>query len=129
MSTGTDLMHRIMLAVGALAHVRVFRNNVAQAWVGEARRLSTGDVLIRGARPLHAGLTRGSADLIGWTSIEITPNMVGQRVAVFTAIEAKDGKGRATADQRRFLDAVRAAGGIAGIARTPEDAVKLVSRG
>lgn len=126
MSSGTGAMHRIMLAIGRLAHVRIFRNNTGMAWVGDARRLPNGDVLIKNARPLHAGLVKGSSDLIGWTTREITPDMVGERVAIFTAIEAKDGTGRASADQRRFLDAVTAAGGIAGVARAPEDALDLV---
>lgn len=128
MSTGTGAMHRIMLAVGALPGVRVFRCNNGMGWIGDARKLPNGDVLIRNARPLHAGLVKGSSDLIGWTTRVITEADVGKRVAIFTAIEAKDGTGRADADQRRFLDAVEQAGGIAGVARAPEDAVKLVSR-
>ncbi|HEY1035567.1 MAG TPA: VRR-NUC domain-containing protein [Pseudoxanthomonas sp.] len=128
MSTGTSAMHRVMLAIGRLPWVRVFRNNVAQAWVGDARRLPNGDVLIRNARPLHAGLVKGSSDLIGWTSRVIQPEDVGARVAIFTAIECKDGTGRADKDQRRFLGAVEAAGGIAGVARSENDAVNLVSR-
>lgn len=30
-----------------------------------------------------------SSDLIGWTSVVITPEMVGKKVAIFTAIEVK----------------------------------------
>lgn len=127
MSTGTGLMHRVMLAVGSLPAVRIFRHNVALAWVGEARRLQSGDMLIKNARPLHAGLVRGGADLLGWTTREITAADVGRRVAVFTAIEVKDGTGRLDADQRRFLDTVEAAGGIAGVARSEEDARAIVA--
>lgn len=126
MTTGTAAMNRVMLAIGGLPSVRVFRNNVALAWVGEAKRIGEGRVLITNARPLHAGLIKGSSDLIGWTSREITAADVGKRVAVFTAIEAKDGSGRLDKDQRRFIDAVRAAGGIAGEARSEEEARALV---
>jgi len=98
---------------------RLFRNNVAQAWVGVlfrspmpvSVRLMPGDIVLRSARPLDAGLCKGSSDLIGWESVTITPDMVGQKIARFTAIEVKDGKGRATADQNNFIENVKRAGG------------------
>jgi hypothetical protein len=74
-------------------------------------------VLIHDARPLHAGLCEGSSDLIGWTPVTITPDMVGTTIAVFTAVEVKTGRVRVTEAQTRFLDAVTAAGGIARVAR------------
>ena len=37
-----------------------------------------------------------SSDLIGWTEIIITPEMIGKRVAVFTAIEVKKEAWRST---------------------------------
>lgn len=127
MTTGTNLMTRIMLAIGGLARVRVFRNNTGLAWVGsKAIRKPGGSVLILDARPLHAGLVKGGSDLIGWTSREIRPQDVGRTVAIFTAVEAKDGKGRLDADQERFIRTVQDAGGIAGVARTEADAVTLV---
>ena len=52
--------------------------------------------------------------------------MVGRRVAVFAGIEVKAERGRVSDEQRRFVDAVRGAGGIAGIARSPEDAADLL---
>lgn len=60
----------------------------------------------------------GGADLIG-----ITPD------GRFIAIETKTAKGRIRPEQQRFIDAVRAKGGIAGIARSPEDALDLLRRG
>lgn len=127
MSTGTGAMHRVMLAIGSLRHVRIFRHNVAMAWVGDWTRRSDGSVLIRNARPLHAGLVKGGSDLLGWTSRKIEPHHVGETWAVFTAIECKDGTGRTNADQLRFIENVRAAGGIAGVARTGEDALEMVN--
>lgn len=128
MSTGSGLVSRVMLAVGGLRWVRIFRNNTGMAWVGKATKLGGGKVLIEDARPLHAGLIKGGADLIGWTVREIRPEHVGQRWAVFTAIEVKDGSGRANSDQQRFLQTVEDAGGIAGIARSEQDALGLVGR-
>lgn len=98
---------------------RLFRNNVAQAWVGVlfrspmpvSIRLMPGDIVLRSARPIDAGLCKGSSDLIGWESVTITPEMVGQKIARFTAIEVKNGNGKATAEQSNFIDNVNRAGG------------------
>ena len=107
---------------------RLFRQNTGQGWVGQSRRFSRsetvivqpGDVLIRNARPLHAGLCEGSSDLIGWTQRD--------GAAVFTAIEVKAERGRVTPEQAQFVEVVTAAGGIAGIARSVEEAQRLIDR-
>ena len=77
-------------------------------------------------RPVRFGLCEGSADLIGYTTVEITPDMVGQRIAVFAAVEVKSATGRLTPAQRAFLDHIQAAGGRAGIARSIEDAKRIL---
>ena len=65
----------------------------------------------------------GASDLIGWTPVRITPDMVGQTIPVLTAIETKRSKGgRITEDQRHFVEQVIQAGGIAGIANSVESA-------
>jgi hypothetical protein len=52
--------------------------------------------------------------------------MVGQRVAIFAAIEVKTPTGRPTEEQINFIGRVNKAGGIAGIARSPEDAIEIL---
>lgn len=114
--TETDIMRLIQVALSAMGH-RVFRNNVAKAWVGiYAGRSADGTVVLKNARPLHAGLCVGSADLIGFTSS-----------GKFLAIEVKTETGRATPEQLNFLETVRRFGGIAGIARSVEDAKGLLN--
>jgi hypothetical protein len=93
---------------------RLFRNN-------------TGTLKDGNGRPVQFGLCKGSADLIGWRTVTITPDMVGQQVAVFTSIEVKTATGRLRPEQQQWLDAVQAAGGIAGVARSVEDAEALLS--
>lgn len=127
---------------------RVFRNNVGRGWAGGNRHrkaarvtpenlaaarasLRPGDVVIPLARPLHAGLQTGSADLIGWETVEIevTAAMVSRliRLAVFASVETKaPARGRAEPAQLNWLEQVRQAGGIAVIARTPEDAASQI---
>jgi hypothetical protein len=77
--------------------------------------------------PLRYGLQPGSSDLIGWRTVTITPEMVGQQVAVFTSIEVKTPTGRVKPEQQQWLDAVQAAGGIAGVARSVEDALRITT--
>ena len=78
-------------------------------------------------RPVSFGLCKGSADLIGYRSITITPDMVGQQVAVFTSIEVKTPTGRIRPEQQAWMETVQAAGGIAGVARSVEDAKALLA--
>ena len=100
---------RLTCSTGA---TRLFRNN-------------TGTLRDANGRPVQFGLCKGSADLIGWRTVTITPEMVGQQVAVFTSIEVKSPTGRLRSEQKLWLDAVQAAGGIAGVARSVEDALRL----
>jgi hypothetical protein len=99
----------------AISHgdTRVFRNN-------------TGTLKDANGRPVQFGLCKGSADLIGWRTVTVTPEMVGTQVAVFLSIEVKTPTGRLRPEQQQWLDAVQAAGGIAGVARSVEDARTLV---
>lgn len=110
----TDLQQRIRLALGTRSDLRLFRNQVGQ--LPDPR---TG-------RMVQFGLARGSADLVGWRTITITPDMVGQRVAVFTSIEVKTERGRVRSEQHAWLSTVQQSGGIAGIARSIQDANAIV---
>jgi uncharacterized FAD-dependent dehydrogenase len=64
--------------------------------------------------------------LIGYRQVVIGPEHVGQTVAVFAAVEVKTNTGRATRDQQAFVKHVQAAGGIAGIARSVDEARALL---
>jgi len=92
---------------------RLFRNN-------------TGTLRDQHGRPVQFGLCKGSADLIGWKRVTVTPEMVGQQVAVFLSIEVKTPTGKLRPEQKQWLDAVQAAGGIAGVARSVSDAEALL---
>ena len=110
----TDLQQRIRLALGLRSDLRLFRNQV-----GQLPDPKTG-------RPVQFGLARGSADLIGWRTVTITPEMVGRRLAVFTSIEVKTPTGRLTPAQHAWLGVVRGAGGIAGVARSVGDSLQII---
>jgi len=109
-----NIMRRIMLALGGLPQVRLFRNNIGVAKHDDGSRT-------------EYGLCVGSSDLIGWKSIEVTPEMVGKRIAVFTAIEVKSPtNNRLSPAQLNFLKVVQDHGGIAGVAKSDEEALNLI---
>ena len=111
LSNEAYVQNKIRLAIGS-GDVRLFRNN-------------TGALLDMQGRLVKFGLCKGSSDLIGFRSITITPDMVGQKIAVFSAIEVKD-KGKATVDQRNFINIINNAGGYAGVAKNVNDAKKIL---
>ena len=111
----THLQQEIRLALGTKPNLRLYRNNCGSLPDPRTGRLVT------------FGLARGSADLIGWRTVTITPDMIGQRLAVFTSIEVKTPTGRIRPEQQAWLGAVHGAGGIAGIARSVTDAQLLLS--
>ena len=111
MASEQTIQQHIRLACSA-GSTRLFRNN-------------TGTLEDQHGRPVSFGLCKGSADLIGWTTRTVTQDMVGTQVAVFTSIEVKTPTGRVKPEQQQWLDAVQAAGGIAGVARSVEDAQGL----
>lgn len=125
--TESDLQRLIMIEASKTG-ARLFRNQVGQGWYGDWEWLgnSRTDIIIRNARPLKAGICVGSGDLIGWNPQIITADMIGQQVAIFTSIEVKSKRGRLTAEQGAFFNAVHGAGGIGIIARSVEDVLEAL---
>ena len=98
-----------------------WRQNVGTGWAGEVQKLKDGSVLIRNPRPLQAGLCRGSSDIIGLRPLTITPEMIGQTIAQFAAIEVKQPGSYPKPEQRHFLGFVQSKGGLAILARSVAD--------
>lgn len=92
--------------------VRLFRNQVGKYQVND--------------RWISYGLHPGSSDIIGTKSVVITPDMVGKTVCLFVAIEVKKHDGVVKPHQQRFIDFISKSGGLAGVARSPEDARKIL---
>lgn len=99
-------MREVMLAAST-PRSRLFRNN-------------TGALQDRNGAYVRFGLAVGSSDLIGLTTVTITDAHVGRDIAVFTAIEVKDGT-PLTPEQLAFISVVRSMGGIAGVAESVPD--------
>lgn len=127
----TNIMRLIMVSLSKRGF-RMFRNNTGKAYVGNSyiriaksgmHYIEQGDMIIKSPRLFHAGLIKGSSDLIGWKTTEITPDMVGQKIAIFTAVEVKTPTGRASDEQINFINQVKLNGGIAGIMRNENDPI------
>ncbi len=103
-----EIQQRIRLACGRGA-VRLWRNN-------------TGALVDQQGRFVRFGLCKGSSDLIGLRSLEITPELVGRRIARFVALEIKTDSGSVSPEQRAFLQLVTQLGGVAAVCRSIEQA-------
>ncbi|MGB4498522.1 MAG: VRR-NUC domain-containing protein [Methylococcaceae bacterium] len=113
MANNETFIQNTMLPAISHGNVRVFRNNVG------ALKTETGQLV-------RFGLEKSSSDLIGFRSIKITPDMVGKTIAQFVSIEIKTEKGKPTDGQKRWLDMILKFGGIAGIARSIDEAKELL---
>jgi len=126
MADERDITNPLLKAASKLG-ARLFRQNVGQGWVGRTVK-HTGDMLVlANPRPLYAGLCRGSSDIIGWTPVVITPEMVGRTVAVFTALEVKTKGVATTKEQTSFVEVVRGSGGYAAVVRSVDDGLAAIS--
>ena len=117
--------------------VRLWRNNVGTALVINHTDPGMKQVIInacielaerRGAfaQRMSFGLTEGSGDLIGYQQVVVTEAMVGKKLAIFVSCEVKTDTGRVRPEQTNWLEHISGAGGIAFIARSVEDAKKVL---
>ena len=111
------VMPEIRLALSR-AGSTLHRNNQGLAWYGKDRD-----------QPVKYGLGVGTGDLIGFTPVVITPGMVGMTIAVYTSIEIKRPHGgREDQEQQNYVRVVQAAGGFAGFARSPDEALQIIRK-
>jgi len=110
----TKIQQEIRLALGQRSDLRLFRNET-----GKLPDPRTG-------RWVQFGLAKGSSDLIGFKTVKITPEMIGQEIAQFVSIEIKTESGKLTNVQHNWLQKVKSSGGIVGVARTVKDALQIL---
>ncbi len=95
---------------------------------------NTGTAYTEGGRPVFFGLGNTGVkndesirtpDDVGYTIVTVTPEMIGKKIAIFTAIDSKRlgfvvktnySKGTREYGQQKFFNMVLEAGGIAGFA-------------
>lgn len=118
----------------------LFRCNTGKAWVSGmgpkgVKRFQDGTVNITAARPIAMGLgymdgqpVVGTADLLGWTPITITQEMVGRTVAVYTEVECKRSKGgRLSPDQAKRGKLLSESGAIYVVSNDPIAAKQAIA--
>jgi hypothetical protein len=110
----TRIQQEIRLALGQRSDLRLFRNET-----GKLPDPRTG-------RWVQFGLAKGSSDLIGFKTIKVTPEMVGKDLAVFCSVEVKTNTGQLSKYQHNWLQVVKNAGGIVGVARNVRDAFEIL---
>lgn len=116
MNLETKIQRAIMIAISEAGHT-VWRNETGSFWTGKVIHKDNRTVTLANAQMIPCGLCKGSADLIGLTS-----------KGIFFAIEVKTPKGRTSKEQEAFIKRVKEQRGIAGVARSPQDALDLLSR-
>lgn len=109
-----DIQNAIRLALSPYAII--LRVNSGQFWSGkrvwdERRR----QYILTDLRPV-AGAPAGTSDLIGCRRSD----------GKFIALEVKTPTGRVRTEQERFLAAIREAHALCGVARSPEDAIRII---
>lgn len=117
----TNIVRSFLIHASKLG-ARLWRQNTGHGWIGDATKftrtqtvtVNPGDVVIRKARPFHAGF-EGLADIGGIS-----------QTGLYVAIEAKTATGRVTDEQRAFIRMVRSFGGLAGVARNDADVAAIL---
>lgn len=129
----TNEIRNAVSRVGA----RLFVMTTGRFWAGQVAitikrdgkytlNLRERDIILRNPRLVNVGF-EGLSDLAGYTPVTITSEMVGQVLPVLSLVEVKAGKDRPTPKQLQVIDAVKRAGGRAGVARSIPDALAIVS--
>ena len=86
-------------------HVKMFRNNN-----GFYKKPEGG--VVRYGLGNTANGKGGSPDYIGWVEKEITPDMVGKKIAIFCGIEVKSSSGTMQPNQKKWQKRLKDAGAI-----------------
>lgn len=123
--TASTLFKHTQLLFSKLGH-RLFRHNVGVAYQGETIRMKNGDILIKNPRTIRFGLVEGMGDGVGWTRRQVTPNMLGKYVLIFTTAEIKYGKDRLSSKQLSIHNFINDNGGISYIIKSISDADSLI---
>jgi hypothetical protein len=118
MRSESPIQREIRLTIGQLPDVVVWRNNVGTAVYGNDRPCKQCGHVERKVRRVKYGLQVGSSDLIG----------VLRPSGRLLAVEVKTATGRASEEQKLFLELVRDCGGAATMSRSPEEALEFVER-
>lgn len=97
-------------------NVKLWRNNRGQVMLPNGGRLTYG------VGP------NGAADFIGYRTITVTSDMIGEQIAQFLCIESKRPGENATNEQMDFAADVYADGGRSGVAHSGIEAIAIMRK-
>ena len=121
----------VRLAANALG-CRLYKNNSGMAYDANNRPVFFG----LGNEGKKDNESIRTPDWVGWMTVVITPDMVGKKIPVFTAIDAKKlgfrhktsySIGTREYGQNKFFELVTSVNGVAGFATNPEDVRHLIA--
>jgi hypothetical protein len=95
---------------------RLFKINAGMGWCGKIVKHTGNVIILKNPRPLHAA-PAGWPDLCGWETVEITPEMVGQKIPVFCMEEVKAGNDTLKPAQKKMKKLFEKMGGVFMIVR------------
>lgn len=121
----TNIVRECLIRASKL-NARLWRQQSGMGWIGrsividklERVDVFPGDVVIRQARPFHAGF-EGLADTGGYCMVDGLP--------VITQVEVKTATGTVRPEQRKWISFIRSIGGRAGIARSADDVDRIIN--
>lgn len=120
-----QLVADVLLACGR-GDTRLWRFNAGVSWAGTIVRRTSTHLTLMNYHPVRLA-PEGFPDTAGFTSIVVTPEMIGTRIAQFLGVETKFGRNRPTETQAAFLEMARSLGARAGVAYSVEDALKIIT--
>ncbi len=118
----------IVRLTGAYRDIPLWRNNVGVLMNQDGRPVRYG--LANDSKRLNKEIK--SSDLIGITPVLITPDMIGQILGIFTAVETKHSEwvfsenDHHSVAQKKFHDIVVRYGGYAGFATNEKDFLRII---
>jgi hypothetical protein len=106
---------------------RLFRQESSFFYTGKPAKLKDGTNVLLHPRLVRVGFD-GQPDLGGWTTVVVTPEMVGQTIAIAVQIEVKRPKKNKRSDEQiAFIAFARSVGVRAGFARSVDEARKIIA--
>lgn len=119
-----SIQNEILIAMGQ-AGAYGLRVNSGQFWGGEVLSHDGKMLLLKNPTKI-LGAPAGTSDIIGCKSVLITPQMIGKTIGQFICLEVKKPGEKAKKHQENFLAVMKSRGAITGVARSPEQAIKIV---
>lgn len=108
---------------------RLFRQESSFFYTGKPGSLRDGTKVLLHPRLVRVGFD-GQPDLGGWTTVTITPEMVGQTIAIAVQLEVKrPKKNKRSEEQVAFINFCQSVGVRAGFVQSVEQAKKIIDGG